>query len=117
MKIVVYKTLKNIPYYGDIPDFPELPDIRVEFYRFYIEREYWEEFEKDFIFPVNDLCGTTLDIGDVDYIGVEYCGKLKFWIENKLAGSVSPYLEPVCRKLLEFTERALEYKTGVGIEL
>ena len=118
MWFVLFKTLEGVPYYGDEPDVPEpLPDPRVELYDFDIPREYWDFVENDFISPAYNLCHALFGFYDVDYLNTEQCNKLKSWLEERLTRDVPDYLKPIYEKLLEYTSRVVELKTGVIVQL
>lgn len=117
MWFVLFLDLNNLEYYGYMPKIPKDREGRVEIYRFDIPREYWDCFEKDFINPVDGQLDALIDIGDVDFLNVDKCKKLKGWLEKRLQRDVPETFKPIYEKLLEFSSRAIELNTGVEIEL
>lgn len=118
MWLVLFKTLEGIPYYGDEPDVPKiLPDPRVEMYNFNIDEKHYESFEEDFVEPVDKLCDALLDFSEADYLGTRKCAKLREWLEERLVRDVPEFLKPIYEKMFEFTSKAIEYDTGIIIQL
>lgn len=118
MWLVLFKTLEGVSCYGDEPDVPEiLPDPRVEKYNFNIDEKYGEFFEKDFIEPVDKLCDALMDFSEADYLGAGKCAKLREWLEGRLVRDMPEFLKPIYEKMFEFTSKAIEYNTGIVIQL
>ncbi len=118
MWLVLFKTLESIPCYGDEPDVPEvLPDPRVEIYNFNIDEKYYEFFEEDFVEPVDKLCEALMDFSEADYLGAEKCVKLREWLGERLVRDVPKFLKPIYEKIFEFASKAIEYDTGIIIQL
>lgn len=66
---------------------------------------------------INVACDTLLDNGDVDYISAERCKDLLDLISN-LPDSFVPYDFNLAIDILkEYEERAIEYCTGISIEM
>lgn len=73
---------------------------------------------KDFIDPVDRLCGALLGIGDVDFFNVSQCRLLASWLRARLAQKpLEPRLETIYTALLDYANRAIQYRTGIVIEL
>ena len=104
-------------FYGEIPQYME------EDYAKYTEIYPIESDEdrdlllEDFMNPINDLCGTLLDYGDVDWFGVENCKKLKAWLIDRMRRPCNERLRILYTALLGYAVRAIEYDTGVVVEL
>ena len=99
------------------PDFPEPPDPRIEEALFNIDESYMDVLEEEFYEPVNNLCGTILDMWEQEFLDRNACEKIKPWIEERIAnGNVSEILVDPFKKLLEYVARAIDLNTGVVIE-
>ena len=66
---------------------------------------------------INETCDTMLDDGDYDYISCEKCSKLVDLIESLPDGFVPCEYKKVMFTLKEFAIRAIEYNTGIAIEM
>lgn len=115
MKFALILDYTGLDYYGHIPVVPYPPDSRLEV--FYFEDEENELLLDDFVFPINKVCETLLDDGDLDYFNQSKCSLLKSWLENRLSSISNDALEKLYKKLLEFATRAVELGTGVVVEL
>ena len=105
--------MEGCGYYGDIPQV-SLPGT-YEMYLF-----DWEDMElllPDFAGPINDLCGTLFDLGDVDWFGPDNCRRLKPWIEARLTGEIPARMRELYEVLLGYVTRAIELDTGVVVDL
>ena len=99
------------------PDFPEPPDSRIEECSFDIGEEYLDTLENEIFEPINERCGTILDMWEQEFFDKEACAKIKPWLEERLAGEYIPeFLVEPCKKLLEYVTRAITLNTGVVIE-
>lgn len=115
MKFSLILDCTGLNYYGQIPEIPYPPDSRVEVHCF--EDSENELLLEDFVTPINRLCGTLLDDGDLDYFDREKCLKLKTWLSDRLKKSLNAQLKNLYLKLLEFSRRAIELNTGIVVEL
>lgn len=99
------------------PNYPEPPDPRIEETLFDIDESYMDVLEEEFYEPMNNLCGTILDMWEQEFFDRNACEKIKPWLEDRLANSDVPEIlvEP-CKKLLEYVARAIDLNTGVVIE-
>ena len=110
--------------YGGIPSIPFEPDERADFYIFDFDffddddETYLDYFEIEFLAPINRLCETLLDYGDVDYIDAEHCAKLTEWIVAKLEShNLTDHERCFFETLLEYAREAVLLGTGVVVEL
>lgn len=106
---------KVIGYYGDIPELPMERDGAYEEYR--IDWNDMLALTDDFADPINELCGTLLDLGDVDYFDAVQCVKLKDWLETRLKRPCTSRLRKLYTVLLEYATRAIELGTGVVVDI
>lgn len=112
---VLFKSLKNLDRYGNVPDIPDLPDDRVETYRFLDgDREL---LAKDFVDSANEVCNSTLDLGDVDYFDEEQCRSLIEVISTKKSKTQNSRLKKLYGILEKYAEEAMKLHTGIMIEL
>jgi len=102
--------------YG-FPDYPEPPDPRIEETLFDIDESNMDVLEEELYKPINDLCGTILDMWEQEFFDKSACAKIKPWLEERLANDDSSEIlvEPY-KKLLEYVTRAIDLNTGVVIE-
>lgn len=114
MMFALFHNLDNVGHCGYIPDVPLHSNERVEIYSF--DLDLWLLIDKDFIDPVNNLCGTLLDNGDIDFFDARQCRLLAGWLEARLEQPIDSRLADLYRKLADFARRAIEYGTGVVIE-
>lgn len=99
------------------PNYPEPPDPRIEETLFDIDESYMDVLEEEFYKPVNNLCGTILDMWEQDFFDKSACAKIRPWLEERLASeSVPEFLIDPFKKLLEYVARAIDLNTGVVIE-
>lgn len=104
-------------YYGEIPQYTEEGYSKnTECYQIETEEER-NLLLSDFMNPINDLCGTLLDYGDVDWFNVENCAKLNAWLDDRMQKPCNELLLKLYSILLEYTGRAIELGTGVVVEL
>lgn len=117
MKIMLFKTLEDADWYVDIPcQGDNMPDSAIET-KHYSLNDLWEEIKgAEFVDPINELCGTLFDYGDIDYFDLDNCKKLKTWLEIRLTKPVSELQSEFYHDLLDYVTRAIEYKTGVVLE-
>ena len=108
--------------YGTIPEVPLCSDSRAEILVFEFdffdgEEERGDRFERDFLVPMNDLCGTLLGYGDVDYVDAEHCKRLLPWLAEKLgAPGLTSEEREFCERLRDFADEAVALGTGVVVE-
>lgn len=101
-------------WYGPIPEYDD-PTGYIEFYD--VDQKLHDILLEQFAYPINEVCDTCLDDGDVDFFDKEQCVKLAAWLEGQLAGELNPRLREPYVKLLEFARRAIELGTGVAVEM
>lgn len=117
MKIELFYTLDTVDWYEDIPESSSLAKNQYEIINDYDPLIYWDELRGDeFMRPVNKLCGTLLDCGDIGFFNTANCIKLKNWLEARLDKPTTSYQHKFYTDLLDFATRAIQYKTGVVLE-
>ena len=117
MDIMLVLTLDGIEkYYGDIPEVGDYPDKYEEasFYEDGLDDLYLDEH---FALPVNELCGSILGYGDVDYLDANKCKKLISWLEENTKKESNAKVVEIYNKLKEFAKRAVDLNTGIIIEM
>ncbi|PJM73707.1 hypothetical protein CS006_00475 [Bifidobacterium primatium] len=116
MMAVLFHDLDNIEsYYGNIPNGPYGPKTHSEVYRMHESDR--DPMDEDFTDPVNAICGSTLGYGDVDFFDARQCRLLAAWLETRLTQPIDPRLAEIYRRLDDYARRAVQYGTGVVIEL
>ena len=114
MKFELAINLDGVTFYGNVPDFFHCPRNHSEL--FLLEDSDWPLLSADFVDPVNKLCGTLLDNGDVDYLDAEQCKLLDKWLSDRLSRNCNARLRFLYEKLQSFVVRAIELGTGVVVE-
>ena len=77
-----------------------------------------EKLSEDFfLYNILKDTGLLLDLGDMDYANAEHCKVLKPRIEERLKKPITPRLKEMYTVLLDYVSRAIEYNTGVWIDL
>lgn len=117
MRLELFLTLDGAQYYGYIPFFnigDENPK-RTESYELTEEDE--DLLDEDFVIPVNDLCNSLIGPRDVDYLNARQCKLMLGWLEQRLKKPISPRLETIYRKLIEFASKAIKLNTGIVFDL
>ena len=102
-------------YYGDIPVTASASQSAYEGYGISSADE--DLLMEDFVDQVNDLCGTFLDYGDIDYFDSAKCIKLKSWLESRLEQPCHLRLRELYVVLLGYAMRAIELGTGVVVTI
>lgn len=105
-------------FYGSIPETAGAPVGSYERYQLDFDSfDYFDIIDEDFIQPVDNICHSLLDIGDVEYLDIGQCKLLVPWLEKRLERPCPHPLDAFYPKLLEFARRAIELGTGVVIDL
>ena len=115
MVIYLAKKLDDMKKYGPIYDLSMEPEDRVETYAFDVAENEW--LLNTIVDSINAKCGTLLDDGDYDYISADKCSNLKEVLEEVDLNSVPDKNRLLVKKMLEYADRAIEYNTGMAIEL
>ena len=115
MTFELIKDFSGLEFFGNIPDTPNEVDERVEVFQ--LEESDWDILDKDFVDPINNLCNTLLDYGDVDFFNKEQCSLLKSWLVDKLQQNLPARDKLLYSKLLDFADQAIMMGTGIVIEL
>ena len=115
MVFILALDLSDVDYYGHIPELPHDTCRKAE--AFELDPSDWLLLDEDFIDPINALCGTLLDNGDVDYFNEAQCALLSNWLGIRLGQTLDTRLAVLYTKLKEFSDRAILLGTGVVVEL
>ncbi len=114
MRFELALDLNGIAYYGRVPQFFDHPG---QCETFVLEEADWPLLSADFVDSANELCGTLLDNGDVDYFDACQCELLADWLSTRLDEGCNGRLRFLYEKLQGFAERAISLKTGIVVEL
>lgn len=114
MTITLFLDLKNLDYYGDIPELPNNLEGRVETYHLSAEENEWLV---DDSMSINEKCNTLLDYGDIDFFDGKKCELLIEWIDKRETENISNNYKELLQNLKEYCQRAIDLKTGIVIEL
>ena len=104
MELVLVLSLEGLNYYGYIPETFQAKPGQTE--SFELTEGDEDLLDKDFIGPIDRLCNSLIDPGDVDYLNAEQCKLMLGWLEWRLY-----------RKLVEFANKAIELGTGIVFDL
>lgn len=106
---------KVTSYYGPIPQADYGPNSHSEVYE--MRAEDRDPLDEDFTDAVNAACGTVLGYGDVDFLIPRQCQLLTEWIADRLQKPITPRLAEIYHHFDDYARRAVEYNTGMIIEL
>ena len=112
MEFRLIKTQTPTSCYGSIPDVDDQNDIEVHQF----DAQDMDLMLDDFRFKVNSICGTLLDVGDIDFIPADKCPDLIAWIEEQ-EDTCTPRIRGHYDILKQFAQQAVELQTGVVVEL
>jgi len=115
MTLELIKSFEGLSFYGDIPETFNEPEEKVEKYQ--LQETDWLFLNKGFVDPINRLCDSTLDYGDVDFFNKDKCILMKSWLKDKLKQELTERERCLYSRLLDYTERAISLDTGIVIEL
>ncbi|SCY14284.1 hypothetical protein [Butyrivibrio sp. INlla14] len=115
MELYLAKTLDGMKKYGPIYDLSMEPAERVESYQFGFEENEW--LLDNVIDGINAECDTLLDDGDYDFISADKCKALKDYLKKMDKSMIPSEYHEVIQKLIEFSDKAIEYGTGMAIDL
>lgn len=105
-------------HYGSIPETYDAPARAYErFSADYSADDYKNAFDRDFVEPVNALCNSLIDRGDIDYLNANQCKQLIPWLEERLKRRNPYLLDEFYEKLLEYSRRAVALGTGIVLDL
>lgn len=115
MRIYLAKTLEGISMYGPIYNLGIGGPDKVEEYVMSFYEHDW--LLDNLVDRINAACDTLLDDGDVDYISADKCRDLLDMLDNL----PTEYVPDKCAKIIsiirDYATRAIEYGTGIEIEL
>ncbi|MBO4462362.1 MAG: hypothetical protein J5749_05710 [Lachnospiraceae bacterium] len=115
MRIYLAKTLEGIGMYGPIYDLGTGVPERVEEYVMSEEEQEW--LLDNLVDSINATCDTLLDDGDYDYINADKCKDLVNMIDKLPESCVKNQFASALKVLRDYAIRAIEYNTGIAIEL
>ena len=115
MELILVLSLEGLDYYGYIPETFQAKPGQTESFELTDEDE--NLLDQDFVDPIDRLCNSLIDPGDVDYLNAEQCKLMLGWLEQRLTEPVTSRLETIYRKLVEFANRAIELNTGIVFNL
>lgn len=85
--------------------------------QFYFNNDIAQELEKDgFLLEMWSKLDALFDWGDCDYFFPEKCKKFKEWLERRLARPVSNQLKQVYENMLDLSDLAIKYDTGMSFD-
>jgi len=114
MRFQLAKTLNGIKKYGPIFDLGTGDNSQVEEY---VVEDIDNWFLDNIIDQINAECDTLLDDGDFDYIGAEKCRKLIALLDNLPKSDIPKDFYKTIDVLKNYAKRAVEYNTGIEIEM
>ena len=114
MRFQLAKTLDGMKMYGPIYNFSTADPDNIESY--YAE-DVNDWFLDNMIIKINSYCDTCLDDGDIDYIDAKRCKNLIDMIDDLPSGFVPKEFTETIEVLKDFAQRAIEYDTGIEIEM
>ena len=118
MDFTLIKTLKGVKIdENNQPDFDLRRKDLIDVYHFSCDDA--DNMAKDMVWDYNMTDGLKLylDIGELEYFNAEHCKILKPRIEERLKKPITPRLKEMYTVLLDYVSRAIEYNTGVWIDL
>ncbi len=114
MRFQLAKTLEGMGMYDPIYDFGTADPKNIE--SFYVpDVDDW--FLDNMVIKINSYCDTCLDDGDVDYIDAKRCKNLIEMIDDLPSDFVPDEFTEAIEVLRNYAQRAIEYNTGVEIEM
>lgn len=114
MRFQLAKTLEGIKMYGPIYDLGTGGPDKVEEF---VMDDINDWFLDHMIDKINDACDTLLDDGDVDYISAEKCKDLIELLNNLPNNYIPNEFLIAVDVLKEYSQRAIDYNTGIEIEM
>lgn len=114
MRFQLAKTFDGIKMYGPIYDFGTGETDNVEEY---VVDDINDWFLDNMIDKINTTCDTLLDDGDVDYIDAKRCKCLIDMINELPDNYVPKEYQKIIEVLLDYAQRAIQYNTGIEIEM
>lgn len=114
MTFQLAKTLEGIKMYGPIYDLGTGGPDKIEEYRV---DDVVDWFLDNMVDKINATCDTLLDDGDVDFIDAENCKKLVGMIKSLPSNFIPLESQKAMDVLADYAQRAIEYNTGIEIEM
>lgn len=87
MELVLVLSLEGLNYYGYIPETFQAKPGQTE--SFELTEGDEDLLDKDFIGPIDRLCNSLIDPGDVDYLNAEQCKLMLGWLEWRLTEPIN----------------------------
>lgn len=114
MRFQLAKTLEGIKMYGPIYDLGTGGPDKVEEF---VMEDVDDWFLNHMIEKINGTCDTLLDDGDVDYISAEKCKDLINMLNDLPDDYIPEEFINAVSVLKEYAHKAVEYNTGIEIEM
>ena len=114
MRFQLAKTLDGMGMYGPVPNFSTADPSNIETF-FADDVNDW--FLDNMVIKINSYCDTCLDDGDIDYIDAKRCENLIDMIDELPSGFVPDEFTEAIDVLRDYAQRAIEYNTGIEIEM
>lgn len=114
MRFQLAKTFEGIKMYGPIYDFGTGGFDKVEEF---VTEDVDDWFLDHMVDQINAACDTLLDDGDVDFISAEKCKELLEVLNNLPENFVPIDSINAISVLTEYAKKAIEYHTGIEIEM
>lgn len=90
MRLKLFLTLKGVQYYGYIPFIKDGETTAHRIENFELSSKDEDLLDEDFVIPINDLCGSLIGPGDIDYLNAKQCKLMLKWLEERLNKPVHP---------------------------
>lgn len=116
MMFALFHNFNDVEFWHRIPQRMGRPASQVEIFRMTADSDRYL-LDEDFVDPVNTLCASLIGPYDVVFLDARQCRLLAGWLEARLEQPITPRLAEIYRKLDDFARRAVDYNTGVVIEL
>ena len=122
MKFVLFKTLENYEFNKlgwPIWFEPVENNPTIEYY-YYLDNDFDDVdlfYDDEAIVEIAERCDSLISYGEDDYFKVEKCKIQLGWIEERLLKPVAPRYKEMLEGLNDYCKRAIEYNTGVYIDL
>lgn len=117
MRFLLALTLEGIPPYGSRPNLTVgIAEGKVEEYLLPVK--YRDLMDEHFVYECEVTRNSTLDFGDTEYYDFHQCEQMSFWLEKRLSRkNLNKDLRKIFSLLKTLTDKAVELKTGIEIEI
>lgn len=121
MIFVLYKTYENVEFNKFGCPIGIEPVEKNHAIEYYVLENDWDDvdlFEDDqAIDEIAQRCDSLIGYGEDDYFNAEKCKIILSWIEERLCKPAVPRYREMLEVLKDYCKRAIEYNTGVYIDL